>query len=119
MTAIATANEIIYANPADAPSPYTWEPVHPALATLAWEDERTDVHAVIGGQHGTGLDGVGRYAFTCACGHKTPECASVLDASAAIISHALHTCAVCHGPNPATDLRGQMDVFPRCSHCAF
>jgi mono/diheme cytochrome c family protein len=85
--AVAAVNEIIYANPAAAHAPYDWEPTHPALATLAWEDERTDVHAVIGGQHG-----IGRYAFTC---------------------------AVCHAPNPATDMHGQMDVFPRCSSCAF
>lgn len=113
-TTAATVNAIIYANPADAPTPAIWEPTHPALAALAWEDERTDVHAVIGGQLG-----LARYAFSCACGYETPECTSLLDASAAIISHALHTCAVCHGPNPATDMHGQMDVFPRCSGCAF
>ncbi|MEU1800858.1 hypothetical protein [Streptomyces sp. NPDC019937] len=122
LTAAMTVNAILYANPADAPAPYSWEPAHPALATLAWEDERTDVHAIAGGQHGVSPDGLGRYAFTCVCGFETAECASPLDASAAIISHALNTCADCGGPKPSViafgPAAGQMDTFPRCSGCA-
>ncbi|MFD8866041.1 hypothetical protein ACFV1F_16980 [Streptomyces sp. NPDC059590] len=117
LTTAMTVNAILYANPADAPAPYSWEPAHPALATLAWEDERTDVHAVIGGQYG-----LARYAFTCACGFETPECTNVLDASAAIISHALNSCADCGGPKPSViafgPAAGQMQTFPRCSRCA-
>lgn len=117
LTATMTVNAILYANPADAPAPDSWEPAHPALATFYWGDERTDVHAVVGVQRGAGRD-----AFTCACGYTTPECASVLDASAAIISHALNTCADCGGPKPSViafgPAAGQMDTFPRCSPCA-
>jgi hypothetical protein len=58
-------------------------PTHPALTVLAWEDERTDVHAVACRTH---CDGV---SYLCACGFETKRRATDLDASADLISHAL------------------------------
>lgn len=114
----SAANAVIYGNPADAPAPHYWEPQHPALAVLQWECERTDIHGVSGGTLA-----LGRYSFRCACGFETPQCATVLDASASIITHALNTCADCGGPKPSRiavgPAAGQMDTFPRCSGCAF
>jgi hypothetical protein len=84
-----------------------WLPNHPALAVLPWETEVTDVHGVA--VMASGPDGV---MYGCYCGHDTDRYPTVLDACAALISHALKTCAACHGPKPA-------DNFPRCSPCAF
>lgn len=106
-----------------AHKPYTWEPVHPTLAVLAWEDTRTDVHGVVGGQVGRHPNGPGRYSFTCACGFDTGELPSALDASAEIILHAMTTCATCQGKKPSHvafgPCAGQLDTFPRCSQHAF
>ncbi|MFF3359504.1 hypothetical protein ACFYWN_44670 [Streptomyces sp. NPDC002917] len=38
--------------------------------------------------------------FDWACGWTSPERATILDASAAITSHALNTCANCRGEKP-------------------
>lgn len=105
LTATALANGFDY-----APRPYDWEPQHPALAVLDWEDERTNLHGVTGGQSGPGTSGLGAYSFSCACGWTGDEQRTVLDASAAIISHAVHTCATCAEPkvNP---------IGPYCTRC--
>lgn len=105
LTATALANGFAY-----APKPYTWEPQHSALAVLAWEDERTNLHGVTGGQSGLNASGLGAYSFSCACGWTGIEQRTVLDASAAIISHAVHTCATCYGTKTAT-------VSPLCTDC--
>jgi hypothetical protein len=86
-------------------------PVHPALASLEWEDERTDVHGIGCSTHGSRNDQT-FVTYTCACGFETGQCPSELDAAADLISHALTTCACCHGPK-------HPDNFPRCSSCAF
>ena len=115
---VITATEIVY-GARYTPRPYNWEPQHPTLVVLDWECELTDIHGVAGGQHGVDIHGRGSYSFDCACGWTGPKCATILDASAAIISHALNTCAACGGPKPAASYDGRMDVFPRCSSCAF
>lgn len=90
---------------------------HPALATLAWDDDHTDIHAIavistVGG---------GQASFTCACGYETAVAART-DAHVELIEHALTTCANCGGPKPSTvafgPKAGAMDTFPRCSACA-
>jgi hypothetical protein len=86
-------------------------PVHPALASLEWEDERTDVHGIGCRTQGSRNDQT-FVTYTCACGFETDQRPSELDAAADLISHALHTCAQCHGEKAA-------DNFPRCSNCAF
>jgi len=106
------ATSILYGSAARHIHVDRWFPQHPALARLLWTDERTDIHGAEGGN----TDGT---MWRCACGWDTGECGSVLNATAALISHALHTCARCGGPKPATDMDGRMDVFPRCSRCAF
>ncbi len=86
-------------------------PSHAALAVPAWDDERTDVHSIGGSIWGRNPAG----PFTrhlCACGFETDECSTDFEATAQIVSHALHSCAACHGPKPAGN-------FPRCSVCAF
>ncbi len=81
-------------------------PTHPALTRIGWDDDRTDVHGVTSATYQSGT-----VTYTCACGHRTGP-GTDFDATAALISHALHSCADCHGPKPA-------DRFPRCSPHAF
>lgn len=87
-------------------------PTHPALAALEYEEERTDLHGVGGSRHGWDAQNEPIVQYTCACRFTTAEHATAFDATCELISHALHTCAKCHGPKPA-------DSFPRCSDCAF
>lgn len=86
-------------------------PMHPALAVLEWDAELSDVHGA--GNATFGRNERGSYVqYECVCGAKTDEHATEFDAACELISHALHTCAACHGTKPACN-------FPRCSDCAF
>lgn len=76
-------------------------PAHPALTVLAWEDERTDVHGVALRTSGHNDDGH-FVQYDCVCGFKTAERATDLDASAELISHALHADDSPAVPTPAT-----------------
>ena len=87
-------------------------PIHPALASLEYEDERTDVHGIGSACHGWSAQNERIVTYTCTCGVTTPECATMFDATCALISHALRTCAQCGDEKPS-------DNFPRCSGCAF
>jgi hypothetical protein len=69
------------------------------------------VHSAAGRTSGRNREGL-FVQYQCACGSETAQCATDLDASAGLISHALSTCADCGVDKPR-------DTFPRCSACAF
>lgn len=88
-------------------------PIHPALAILEWEDDRTDVHGIACRTHGHSYDGGTSLVWlACHCGTETAKHPTEDAATAELVEHALITCAACHGPKPAGN-------FPRCSNCAF
>jgi hypothetical protein len=93
-------------------------PIHPALAILAWEDNRTDVHGVACSTMGRYTDdGLVLHHFDCHCGFETDKHETKDAATAELVEHALTTCAACQGPKPTGLPIG--DNFPRCSNCAF
>ncbi len=88
-------------------------PMHPALAILGWDDDRTDVHGIANKTSGReAYDGPVLARFDCHCGFETRKHEGDAEATAELADHALRTCAVCRGPKPSGN-------FPRCSNCAF